>query len=253
MSEYLLQSHKQQTMKKSILVALLALMSCISVYAREYCDTIVRKDYTQTQYVDAVKRWVVANEDTYRLRIAYANNETGKFIVKGVYQEKGPLTVVWWRVAVPYVSFVLNISCTDSSCIARVAEAKLSFDYLEHVDYRDMPKKYLNECIRELEILSKYSHRYDPPFNCLDEMYTTRWLELREERQTAENTAKDENATKKERKDAEKFVKNYAKSGRQAEECVCYTIGFAALDVKIYLVSDVDTPKALKTIIKNDF
>lgn len=240
-------------MKKSILVALLALMSCISAYAYEHCDTIVRKDYTQAQYVDAVKRWVVANEEAYGLRIAYDNEDTGKFIVKGVYQEKGPLNVVWWRVAVPYVSFAINVFCTDSCCVARIAEAKLSFDYLEHVNYRDMPKKYLDECIRELNVLSKYSHKYDPPFDCLDEMYSTRWAELREELYTAENTAKDENATKKERKDAEKFAKNYVKSGLQAEENVCYTIGFAAFDVQNHLVSDTDTPKALQTILHNDF
>lgn len=240
-------------MKKSILVVILALMSCVSAYAREYCDTIVRNGYTQAQYVDAVKRWVVANEDTYGLRIAYANNETGKFIVKGRYRIQAPgLQTVFYDMATPFVSFTINVFCSDDNCIARIAEAKMSFDWMGYVDYDRIPNKYLKECRREIEVLEQCGSIYGTPYDCLNSVYDNKYQAMQQRLRDARNTYNDDNATKKERKDAEKFVRNYAKSGNQAEENVYFTIIYAPFEVNTNLIDGTDR-RTLRSIVKNDF
>lgn len=241
-------------MKKSILVSILALMSFAAANAREYCDTLMRNGFTQAQYADAVKRWVVANEDIYGLRIAYSNDDTGKYIVKGMFtSDSETLQITRWGMYFPRVSFAVNVTCTDSACFTKIDEIKVKFDRGGYVDYSDIPNKYLEECRREIEVLTHYITRYDSPFDGLNQEIKDRWFSLYNEIKDAYDVYMN-TSDKKAKKEADKQIDRFNKSGKDAEMNICSAISFQTTFISAYLIgNDTKNNKGLKNFIDKDF
>ena len=114
-------------MKKLIAIVMMILVFAINVRAKELEHRKIEiNDSTinLAQAWDGVMRWVVANEDSYGMRIAYENPSTGSMIIKGEFRDdNNRLQCVRNDLIRPIASFTIEVNCSNGGITAEMTEA----------------------------------------------------------------------------------------------------------------------------------
>lgn len=255
-------------MKKSILVALLALMSCVSVYAIEIDeidmrDTIRRDGFTKELYMRVIKeKWTKA-WFFYSPRVRNENIETGEMTISlrgkempNLLEPLLPLNVSMGMLAAQ-MHIIIDFTCSDSACIVRVTQATCDF-HPTNEDADAAATAYTLACIEsgmedlfkitqdELKVLIDYKKKYGTPFDCTDKRIAAR-ASLLNNKLTKLGNAADRAKTKKEKAYAERMQERFLKTNR-AELTICSTIHYSA--PLIWAVMMYDEKKGLKHLVE---
>lgn len=195
-------------MKKLIAIVMM-LSFAIGAYARELEHRkieITDSTVTIAQAWDGVMRWVVANEDSYGMRIAYENPSSGSMIIKGEFRDdNNRLQSVRNDLIRPIASFTIEVNCSDGRVSAEMTEANYEYKvgYGSVYSLSDFMLKWCKQEMEEIERILRYKGE---KVNCYDSWFE----ETAEEYSTKEKEAKDieadETAPKKERKKAKKYL-----------------------------------------------
>ena len=194
---------------RKLIVIMLVLTFVSSVHAKELGHKSIEiNDSTITlpQMWDKTMRWVVANEDTFGMRIAYQNSNTGSVIVKGEFKDaNNTLTSVRNGLIIPIVSYTIEVNNSIGKISAEVTEVnyKYSVGYEEIYSLSDYILKAYKQEMEEIERIMRYKGE---KVNCYDS-----WFEETAEEYQAKNTEakaleNDETVPKKERKKAKKYL-----------------------------------------------
>lgn len=236
-------NHKnKQTMKKSILVLILALMSCASVYAYEYCDTIHRAAFTKKLYMAVVEKWADYNgRALFNIRFTKNDKETGEMVAvveslnlfkKAAEEDRDEFSVycplvVSAGVYNTQMKTVFTFSCSDEYCIVKMTEATCAFveaskTKLETLADNDM---LFVQARSEMLKLIDYSVKYGFRLDCFDERIMRRQKKLLAEFNQL-NKAVEKAKTKKRKDYANKKLTEFIVD-EGFEIPICHTITMA--------------------------
>ena len=143
---------------KKLIAIMLMLAFVISTYARELEHRKIEiNDSTinLAQAWDGVMRWVVANEDSYGIRIAYQNPATGSMIIKGEFRDdNNRLQCVRNDLIRPIASFTIEVNCSNGGATAEMTEANYEYR-VSYGSISSLSTFMLKWCKQEMEEIER--------------------------------------------------------------------------------------------------
>lgn len=196
-------------MKKLIAIVMMILVFAINVRAKELehrkieiNDSIINL----AQAWDGVMRWVVANEDSYGMRIAYENPSTGSMIIKGEFRDdNNRLQCVRNDLIRPIASFTIEVNCSNGGITAEMTEANYEYR-VSYGSISSLSTFMLKWCKQEMEEIERIMRYKGEKANCYDSWFEETADEYSAKEKIAKDTEADETAPKKERKKAKKYL-----------------------------------------------
>lgn len=199
-------------MKKFLAILLLFPMLCFAQSAEEKRHEkwyIANPPQDIDHYWDGVMRWIAVNEDTYGLRIAYKNMKTGALIVKGEYKDSSnDMMCVEKGFVRPYASFTIELKYSNKNVVVEMTEATYEYkaSYVSSYSLNSLSTSTLKWCRQEMEEIKHMMKTKGEILNCYDSYFGKRHKELSESISAARKIEYDENSSKKERKQAKKYL-----------------------------------------------
>lgn len=196
-------------MRKLILTLLMsAFVICVPAREEEHKRYEIKDStITLSQAWDGMMRWVVSNEDTYGLRIAYKNPTMGSLIVKGEFRDKmNSLQSVREDLIHPIASFTIEVNYSKGKIAIEMTEANYEYK-VGYGDVSSLRTFILNWCKQEMEEIEKIMTYHGEKVNCYDTYFEETAKEYEEKVKEAEKIEADETSPKKERKKANEYLK----------------------------------------------
>lgn len=163
---------------------------------------------------EIVKLWTISDMNDRNARIVYENKDTGKMLISGKYRDKTDTQLDTYKdnVLVPYVSYEIEIFCSDGKITFSFKNVKYSFKIRNFNQYSldDFTlQRYSYELEEVKDIMMVKGEEWE-----IDDYFTKRNSELNQLVNEAQSKMNDEKLKKKQRAIYQKQFSEYVSKSK---------------------------------------